>query len=187
MRLNARRDLILKHENSNDTKVTNIDHRIAYLADYPDYAEEVAWLKYKHWRHTSPDRPYELWAEEIRHSARKRELPLTFIALKPGELLGFVTLVEIMEKVGIDRGVWLITLYVKAPYRGAGLGLRLVERCLLEARELGYSALHLWTESARLTDYYARSGWRWFGRDDECGQDIMMYEIVHFEDRKGAT
>lgn len=139
--------------------------------------EEVARLKYVQWRHTSPDRPYGVWVQEIRHSARKGELPLTLITLNSGELLGFVTLVELAEKAGIKNSVWLITLYVKAPYRGAGLGLRLVERCLSEAKALGYLALYLWTESERLIAYYGRSGWRWLGRDDECGQDILMVDL----------
>ena len=91
--------------------------------------------------------------------------------------LGFVTLVEFEEKVGIAKSVWLITLYVKAQYRGAELGRNLVKRGLTEAQNLGYSTIYLWTESDRLTEYYSSNGWRWFGRDDESGEDIMAYEL----------
>jgi len=106
---------------------------------------------------------------------------MTLLALQASELLGFVTLVEFEERAGIENGVWLITLYVKAQHRGAGLGRNLTERCLTEARNTGYSALYLWTESTRLTEYYARGGWRWLGRDDESGEDIMVYELGQSE------
>jgi len=102
---------------------------------------------------------------------------MTLVMLQATQLLGFVTLVEFREKAGIKNGVWLITLYVKAQYRGAGLGWYLVERCFAEAQKLGYSAIYLWTESARLTEYYVRGGWRLLGRDDESGEDIMVYEL----------
>jgi predicted N-acetyltransferase YhbS len=113
-------------------------------------------------------------------------LPLTLIALKSSELLGFVTLVEIPEKAGIEKGVWLITLYVREAHRGVGLGARLAQRCLVEAKRMGYAAIYLWTEFARLTDYYERHGWRLVGRDDVSGDDIMMVELDDVSDSNGA-
>ena len=160
--------------------------RIEYLADHPTYVEKVARLKYAHWRQTSPDRPHKVWVDEIRHSARKGELPLTFIALESGELLGFVTLVEIPEKAGIEKGVWLITLYVREGHRGVGFGARLAQRCLIEARRMGYKAVQLWTESAGLTDYYRRQGWRVVTRDGVSGEDIMMVVLDDVSDSNGA-
>jgi predicted N-acetyltransferase YhbS len=152
-------------------------NHIEYLADHPTHAEEIAQLRCAHWRHTAPERPYEVWVGDVEYSARKGELPMTLVTLQDSELLGFVTLVEFEEKAGIRNGAWLITLYVKAQYRGAGLGRSLVERCLTEAQSLEYSALHLWTESTHLTEYYARSGWRLLGQDDESGEDIMVYDL----------
>jgi GNAT superfamily N-acetyltransferase len=102
---------------------------------------------------------------------------MTLVTLQDSELLGFVTLVEFEEKVGIKNGAWLITLYVRAQYRGVGLGWSLVERCLAEAQNVGYSAIHLWTESTHLTEHYARSGCRLLGQDNESGEDIMVYDL----------
>ena len=152
-------------------------NHIEYLADHPTYTEEIAQLRRAHWRHTAPERSYEVWVGDVEYSARKDELPMTLVMLRSSDLLGFVTLVEFEEKAGIKNGAWLITLYVKAQHRGAGLGRSLVERCLAEAHSLGYSALHLWTESAHLTEYYARNGWRVLGQDNESGEDIMVYDL----------
>ena len=152
---------------------------IEYLADFPAYIEEVAQLKYAQWQHTAPERPYEVWVEEIEHSSRRNGLPMTLVALQEKELLGFVTLVEIREKAGIKNGVWLITLFVKGQHRDAGHGRNLIERCLAEVHSKGYSAIHLWTESTHLTDYYARYGWHLLGQD-ESGEDIMVYDLDKF-------
>ena len=67
-----------------------MNHYIAYLADHPTYVAEVAELKYAQWRHTSPDRPYQVWVAEIEHSARKGELPMTLVALpRAGRSVGW--------------------------------------------------------------------------------------------------
>ena len=80
------------------------------------------------------------------------------------------------DRAGVKDGLWLITLYVKVPYRRRGIGARLLDRCVDEARRAGYPALHLWTESSELTCYYACRGWRRIGQD-EGGDDVMVNEL----------
>lgn len=153
-----------------------MDYRIDYLAHHPAYAEEVAQLKYDQWLHTSPDRPYVVWVEEIVESARIDAFPMTLIVLHDTTLLGFVTLVQIDEKIGIENGAWMITLYVKAAYRSRGIGARLARRCIHEVKQMSFEALYLWSESAKLTQYYERLGWRLISQDED-GDDIMVYEV----------
>jgi GNAT superfamily N-acetyltransferase len=152
------------------------DIQVVYLADHPTYEEEVGHLKYEQWLDTSPDRPYDAWIGEIRDSARKDNPPLTLITIRGAELLGFVTLIELDTRNGIENGLWMITLYVKAPYRRHGIGAMLAERCAAEGLRLGYDTLHLWTESPQLTAYYAHHGWRLVGQDED-GDDVMMREL----------
>jgi GNAT superfamily N-acetyltransferase len=156
---------------------TNPTYHIEYLADHPAYAEEVGQLKFTEWLHTSPDRPYEVWIDEIRASAQKDRVPMTLLALRDGEALGFVSLVEIGERAGIEGGVWLITLYVREEHRCHGIGTALIERCIAEGRRMGYPALYLWTETPQLTAYYAQRGWQRVGQDEE-GEDIMSYDLA---------
>jgi GNAT superfamily N-acetyltransferase len=152
-------------------------YHIEYLADYPACAEEVGHLKYREWLHTSPDRLYEVWIEEIRASALKDGFPMTLLVLEANELVGFVTLVELEEKMGIEGSLWLITLYVKEAHRGRGVGSALIARCIAEAGRMGHAALYLWTESSYLTRYYERRGWRLIGQDED-GEDVMVYELA---------
>jgi len=150
-----------------------VDYTIEYLADRPATIAEVGDLKYGHWKNTSPDRPYDVWIDEIRYSARRDAFPMTLVAIAGDELLGFVTLVEMDEHAAVADGLWMITLYVKLEHRRQGIGEALMGRCTVEARRLGYGALHLWTDGAELTGYYAHRGWRLIGRDDE-GDDVMV-------------
>jgi GNAT superfamily N-acetyltransferase len=156
---------------------TNPTYHIEFLADHPAYAEEVGQLKMAEWLRTSPDRPYEVWIDEIRASAQKDRVPMTLLALRDGEVLGFVSLVEIDDRAGIERGVWLITLYVREAYRCYGIGTALIERCIAEGRRMGRPALYLWTETPQLTAYYARRGWQYVGQDED-GEDVMVYELA---------
>lgn len=150
--------------------------QLAYLADHPCYVQEVGHLKHEQWRHTSPNRLYEVWIDEIRDSARADGFPMTLIALQGTTLVGFVTLIVLDDRAGIQDGLWLITLYVKESRRRQGIGERLIDRCVDEMRRAGYRALYLWTEFPELTRYYACRGWRRIGKDGD-GDEIMIYEL----------
>jgi GNAT superfamily N-acetyltransferase len=77
-------------------------------------------------------------------SARQR----CWVAERDGAIVGSVFLCE--ESASVAR---LRLLYVEPSERGRGLGARLVDVCIDEARALGYTTLVLWTqrtlESAR--------------------------------------
>ena len=74
--------------------------QLAYLADHPSYVQEVGHLKYEPWRYTSPDRPCEVWIDEIRDSAHSDGFPMTLVALQGTTLVGFVTLIVLGKLLG---------------------------------------------------------------------------------------
>lgn len=154
-----------------------------YLANHREYIEEVAQLKFNHWLHTSPDRPYDIWLSEIEESAATDTVPLTLVTVIDSgdgkhDLAGFVTLINIDEREGIEKGLWMITLFVKEQYRHQGIGTHLIQRCFQECKQLDYTSLHLWTESKALTSYYAKQGWLLINADEDSGEDVMVYEVI---------
>ncbi|MDX5326767.1 MAG: GNAT family N-acetyltransferase [Bacteroidota bacterium] len=44
-----------------------------------------------------------------------------------------------------ESTVELVKMYILTPYRGKGIGKRLMEMCLIEARKMGYSSVYLET------------------------------------------
>ena len=98
------------------------------------YAEEYGW-----------NAEFETMAGEIvvnfaRTFDPKRER--CWIAERGGEVIGSIFLVKESDTVAKLR-----LLYVDAAARGLGLGRRLVEECVAQARAFGYKKMVLWTNA----------------------------------------
>jgi DNA-binding MarR family transcriptional regulator/N-acetylglutamate synthase-like GNAT family acetyltransferase len=96
------------------------------------YAEEYGW-----------NEEFEVMASEIvvvfaKTFDPKRER--VWIAERGGEVIGSIFLVKQSDTVAKLR-----LLYVDAAARGLGLGKRLVEECVAQARAFGYKKMTLWT------------------------------------------
>ncbi len=97
----------------------------------------------------------EIVAKFIRSFDPRREC--CWIAEKDGENVGSVVLVEDAASVAKLR-----LLLVEPRARGLGIGARLVQECLSFARQAGYRAVRLWTNSVLVAArrLYEREGFR---------------------------
>jgi DNA-binding MarR family transcriptional regulator/N-acetylglutamate synthase-like GNAT family acetyltransferase len=96
------------------------------------YAEEYGW-----------NGEFEVMANEIAMAFAKNFDPKwerCWIAERGGEVVGSIFLVKQSDTVAKLR-----MLYVDAAARGLGLGKRLVEECIAQARAFGYKKMTLWT------------------------------------------
>ncbi|GAB2175923.1 bifunctional helix-turn-helix transcriptional regulator/GNAT family N-acetyltransferase [Dongia sp. agr-C8] len=96
------------------------------------YAEEYGW-----------NGEFEVMANGIAMAFAKNFDPKwerCWIAERGGEAVGSIFLVKQNEEVAKLR-----MLYVDAAARGLGLGKRLVEECIAQARAFGYKRMTLWT------------------------------------------
>jgi GNAT superfamily N-acetyltransferase len=96
------------------------------------YAEEYGW-----------NGEFEIMAGEIAVKFAKNFDPKRercWIAERDGAVIGSIFLVRESDAVAKLR-----LLYVDAAARGLGLGKRLVEECVAQARAFGYKKLVLWT------------------------------------------
>lgn len=113
------------------------------------YAEEYGW-----------NDEFEVMAGEIALKFAKTLDPKwerCWIAERGGEVVGSIFLVKQSETVARLR-----LLYVDAGARGLGLGKRLVEECIAQARAFGYKKIVLWTNDilAAARRIYLAQGFR---------------------------
>jgi len=85
----------------------------------------------------------------------------------------------------------LLGMGLRAPYRGQGLGRRLIDRALQAARELGFERIELWVRSPneRAMRLYARAGFQEEGRkrdavrlDDGSEDEVLM--ALHLKENR---
>jgi len=163
-----------------DVQLPEISVRVGQLIDLDEafavwHAAIMAWRPS---RALSPERD----AQE-RNAARMPDAFL-LIAEESGMIVGMALTMHEQAQDGdgpLIPGHCYISLVEVAPDRwGQGIGRRLVNAVLSEAKQRGYICARLWTERAnqRAQRLYASCGFYQTGRerDDEAGERIIQYE-----------
>jgi predicted N-acetyltransferase YhbS len=125
---------------------------IHFIEDQPDVAPMVAQWVWAEWGYRSPAD----CAADLRDS-RRDGIPSRFVALRDGQPVGVVNLIERDLPPRCDLTPWLAGLFVHAEHRCSGIGSALVRFCESQAAKLGFRQLYLYTESAET--FYRRLGW----------------------------
>lgn len=133
---------------------------VDYLAHHKHFIPEIADLLFGEWS--------ELFLaggvgkEQLRAMLEVRantdRLPIAFVALRDGELLGTGSIK--LEEPGTRAGLspWLAGMYIKEAYRGSGAGEQIVRALEAKAQGLGVETMYLSVGSA--AGFYARLGWQ---------------------------
>ncbi len=122
------------------------------LTILPESADDALAIERLHERTFGPGR-YARTAYRIREGAAHR-LDLSFTARIGTLLVGSVRLTPI--RIGDTPGLLLGPLTVEPPFRDRGIGIRLIERALEEARQQGHRLVVLVGDEP----YYGRLGFK---------------------------
>jgi predicted N-acetyltransferase YhbS len=122
------------------------------LTILPETPAETAEIERLHERTFGPGR-YAKTAYRIREG-RSHDLSLSFTARIGTLLVGSVWLSTI--RIGETRALLLGPLTVEPPFRDRGIGLRLIERAISEARQQGHKLIVLVGDEP----YYQRAGFK---------------------------
>lgn len=104
-------------------------------------------------------------------------LPITFVALDRGKLVGMCSLRE-NDGIRPDLAPWLGSLVVAPEYQSQGIGRMLIDRTKQKAHELGFELLYLFAFDRRIPNYYERLGWKKIGMDEFRGYPVTTMEIT---------
>ena len=154
---------------------------IDYLANRPEFVEELAQLSWKEWQdvYQQRDQTLEHCLKNYRERMNTDRLPLTFVALHNGALAGMVSLKFHDMDTRPDLDPWLGGLLVLPEWRNRGIGTMLTHRATEEARRLNISRLYLWTSSAELL--YHKLGWQVVERTNYFGKEAVVMSIDFVE------
>ena len=150
---------------------------IEYLANRPEFLEQVAQLSWKEWQevYEQRDQTLEHCLKNYQERMNIDRLPLTLVGLRTGELVGMVSLKFHDMDTRPDLDPWLGGLLVLPEWRNRGVGTMLTQRAVEEARKLNVSRLYLWTPSAE--PLYHKLGWQVVERTKYFDTDAVVMQM----------
>jgi GNAT superfamily N-acetyltransferase len=148
-----------------------------YLANRPEFAEELARFSWAEWRSFYDARglTFDDALESYRDRARTDSLPLALLAFQGEQLVGTVSLKINDLDTRPEITPWLASLFVIPEGRRKGVASLLVQRAVEEARRLHLPTLFLWTTSAEAL--YLKLDWRVVERTEHCGRPIVIMQV----------
>ncbi len=115
--------------------------------------------------------------EKLYHEELTQDFPLTFIALYSGVAVGSCTLL-LKDSFRTELGPWIGDLVVDSAFQKQGIGKRLLEKAVLEAKNLGFKKVYLFTFDSNIPKYYEKFGWQNIGNDSYNSKPVVIMELI---------
>ena len=93
----------------------------------------------------------------------------------------FIGVVETDRRRSAGAGIgWISLVYLKEPYRGAGLGIQPLGRAITDYQKLGRRAvrLHVSSENKHAVGFYEHYGFKIIGKEPGAGAPLYLMEKV---------
>ena len=138
---------------------TRSDFSLSNLAQDPTYIDQISVWFFEEWGDGIEGRTVEQFSEVLNERMNIDKLPVAFVALASGDLIGTVSLIcnEISSLPQYEH--WLASLFVAPEHRRQGWGAKIVRAAVQIAPEYGIDKLFLYTHSH--TDFYQQLGWEY--------------------------
>jgi predicted N-acetyltransferase YhbS len=128
---------------------------IGHLCHTPEHTAAVAAMIYREfWVGVKDGLTEDFLNEHLRGTSTER-IPLSLVALVDGQPVGTVNLIDNDDEKRAHLHPWLAAMVVLEPWRGRGIGTRLVQALLVEAQRLGLERLYFGTDGP---GFYSRLG-----------------------------
>lgn len=110
------------------------------------------------WSSLNPGETLEGRIARLEQHTADGHLPLTWVAVTNGAVLGSASLVPTDLETRPDLEPWLASVYVAQPHRRRGIGGRLVRHVVQEGGRLGFPRIYLFTPDR--VEFYRNLGWQ---------------------------
>jgi GNAT superfamily N-acetyltransferase len=141
-------------------ELSDLADRITFvpLREHQHHIPQLALWHHGQWAALNPGETLDGRRKRLEGHARNADLPMTWLALDGGVLLGSASLVQSDMEIRPELGPWLASVFVDPEQRGRHIGSLLVEHVAQEARARGFAELYLFTPDRQ--KFYERLGWR---------------------------
>lgn len=130
--------------------------KITHLFHQPQLIESVAQMIYNEfWVDVVDGMSLDDLVAHLRTATDADHIPLCLIALQDEELVGTVNLIENDDAARSHLRAWLAAMVVREDQRGSGIGTKLVNALLTEARWMHIPTLYFGTDGP---GFYERIG-----------------------------
>jgi N-acetylglutamate synthase-like GNAT family acetyltransferase len=148
----------------NITDLKTESHHIPVLADWHHHE----------WSSFNPGKNVDQRIESMQSYLSDDLVPSTFIA-KGTHLMGSAAIIENDMDIHAELTPWLASVYVAPEFRNQGVGSRLVERIMEEARKTGIRELYLFTPDR--VSFYEKLGWQIFNTEMYRGHWVTVMSV----------
>lgn len=145
---------------------------LAFLRDHAELIPALSELCGREWAHLYPGWGAESARHEFENQPGDGLLPVTFVALEGGQLLGTVSLIFDDLPGFAHLNPWLASLIVLPEHRGKSVASFLIRAAGEHLRSLGYLEAFLFTESAQ--PLFEKLGWQIFQGADCHGHAVTI-------------
>ncbi len=129
---------------------------IDHLYRHAHLTEAVARLIYEEfWKDVENGLTEDYLVAHLRNTGDPARIPLSLVALADGRLAGTVNLIDNDDRKRTHLHPWLAAMVVVEDLRGKGIGTKLVQALLAEARRLGFDSVYFGTDGP---GFYTRLG-----------------------------
>ncbi len=136
-------------------KLAPMQTKVVHLFEQPQHRAAVAALIHHEFWTEVPGASVQGMATRLTKASHADALPLCRVALREGEPIGVVNLVDNDDDAHAEWHPWLAGMVVAAPYRGQGVGSLLVRSLLDHARRLRTPRVYFGTDGPA---FYTRLG-----------------------------
>ncbi len=151
---------------------TRSDFSLSNLTQYPTYVDQISAWFFDEWGDGVEGRTVDHFSEVLIERMNIDKLPVAFVALVPGELIGTASLIcnEISSLPRYKH--WLASVFVAPEHRRQGWGTKIVRAAVQIAPDYGIDKLFLYTRSH--IDFYQQLGWEYVETVQYRNRDAMI-------------
>lgn len=152
--------------------------KIIDLLHEPHHIPTLAAWHHQEWAHLNPGGSLEKRIEKMQAYLSDEWVPSTYICKQGGQLLGSAAIVACDMDTRPELTPWLASVFVAPLFRRQGIGSKLVEHVMHQARQNGVGQLFLFTPDKER--FYQALGWTTIAEDvyRDCAVTLMHVVLI---------